>query len=48
MVTTQYEEYYDDHSFVFIVDRQPNAADVENTNKFLIHPKDVEDFMDAN
>ena len=37
MVTTQYEEYYDDHSFVFIVDRQPNAADVENTNKFLIH-----------
>ena len=32
-----YEEYYDDHNFVFIVDRPVKTADVENTNKCLIH-----------
>lgn len=32
-----YEEYYDDHNFVFMVDRRPVAADVENTNKCLIY-----------
>lgn len=32
-----YEQYYDDHNFVFIVDRPIEAADVENTNKCLIH-----------
>lgn len=37
MVASQYEEYYDDHNFVFMVDRQLSVADVENTNKFLIH-----------
>ena len=31
-----YEQYYDDHNFVFIVDRDITAADVENTNKCLI------------
>ena len=31
-----YEQYYDDHRFVFIVDRPIVAADVENTNKCLI------------
>ena len=31
-----YEQYYDDHNFVFIVDRPIVAADVENTNKCLI------------
>lgn len=32
-----YEQYYDDHRFVFIVDRPIVAVDVENTNKCLIH-----------
>lgn len=31
-----YEQYYDDHNFVFLVDRPIVAADVENTNKCLI------------
>ena len=31
-----YEEYYDDHHFVFMVDRPIVTADVENTNKCLI------------
>lgn len=32
-----YEQYYDDHNFVFMVDRPVVAADVENTNKCLIN-----------
>jgi N-acetyl-gamma-glutamyl-phosphate reductase len=31
-----YDQYYDDHNFVFIVDRPIITADVENTNKCLI------------
>lgn len=31
-----YEQYYDDHNFVFLVDHPIVAADVENTNKCLI------------
>lgn len=31
-----YEQYYDDHNFVFMVDRPILTADVENTNKCLI------------
>jgi len=31
-----YDQYYDDHNFVFIVDRPIIAADVENTNKCLL------------
>ena len=31
-----YEEYYDDHNFVFIVDGPVTTVDVENTNKCLI------------
>lgn len=31
-----YEQYYEDHNFVFIVDRPIVTADVENTNKCLI------------
>lgn len=31
-----YEQYYDDHNFVFIVDRPIVPADVRNTNKCLI------------
>lgn len=36
MVRQLYEQYYDDHNFVFLVDRPIVAADVENTNKCLI------------
>lgn len=31
-----YEAYYADHNFVFLVDREITAADVENTNKCLM------------
>lgn len=36
MVRELYEQYYDDHNFVFIVDRSITIVDVENTNKCLI------------
>ena len=36
MVRELYEQYYDDHSFVFMVDRPIVTADVENTNKCLM------------
>jgi len=32
-----YEEYYDDHSFTFVTDRNPDMKQVVNTNKCLIH-----------
>lgn len=32
-----YEQYYDDHNFVFIVNRPVTSADVVNTNKCLIN-----------
>ena len=43
MVRELYEQYYDDHNFVFIVDRPIVTADVENTNKCLlrIHKDDA-------
>lgn len=31
-----FEQYYDDHNFVFVVNRSHSMADVENTNKCLI------------
>jgi len=36
MLRELYEQYYDDHNFVFIVDRTVGAADIENTNKCLL------------
>ncbi len=36
MVHQLYEQYYDDHNFVFMVDRPAATAEVENTNKCLI------------
>lgn len=36
MLRQLYNQYYDDHNFVFMVDRNIVAADVENTNKCLI------------
>lgn len=32
-----YEEYYDDHSFTFITDKNPDLKQVVNTNKCLIY-----------
>jgi len=32
-----YEDYYDDHSFVFLTDKNPDLKQVVNTNKCLIH-----------
>ena len=37
MLRQLYEQYYDDHNFVFLVDRPLVAADVENTNKCLMY-----------
>lgn len=36
MIRQLYEQWYDDHNFVFIVDRPIVTADVMNTNKCLI------------
>ena len=36
MLIGLYEQYYEDHNFVFLLSRPVTAADVENTNKFLI------------
>ena len=36
MIRQLYEQYYEDHNFVFLVDRPILTADVENTNKCLI------------
>ncbi len=36
MLRTLYQDYYDDHNFVFLMDRPIVAADVENTNKCLL------------
>ena len=36
MLKSLYEQYYDDHNFVFLMDRPIVAADVENTNKCLL------------
>lgn len=32
-----YEEYYDDHSFTFVVDKNPDLKQVVNTNKCLLY-----------
>lgn len=36
MIRQLYEQYYEDHNFVFMVDRPIVSADVENINKCLI------------
>ena len=38
-----YEEYYDDHSFTFIVAKNPDLKQVVNTNKCLIYLQKYED-----
>jgi N-acetyl-gamma-glutamyl-phosphate reductase len=37
-----YGEYYDDHSFTFVVDRNPDLKQVVNTNKCLLHLQKIE------
>ena len=36
MIRQLYEQYYEDHNFVFLVDRPIVTADIENTNKCLL------------
>ena len=38
-----YEEYYSDHSFTFVVDKNPDLKQVDNTNKCLIYLQKYED-----
>ena len=38
-----YEEYYDDHSFTFITDKNLDLKQVVNTNKCLIHLQKIDD-----
>ena len=38
-----YEEYYDDHSFTFVTDKNPDLKQVVNTNKCLIYLQKYED-----
>ena len=42
-ITRIYEEYYDDHSFTFVTDKNPDLKQVVNTNKCLIHLQKHED-----
>ncbi len=36
-IKEMYREYYEDHSFVHIVDKYPDVRDIANTNNCLIH-----------
>lgn len=36
-ITRMYEDFYDDHSFTFIVDGVPDITDARDTNKSFIH-----------
>ena len=42
-ITRIYEEYYDDHHFTFITDKNPDLKQVVNTNKCLIHLERIDD-----
>ena len=37
-----YDEYYDDHSFTFVIDENPDLKQVVNTNKCLLHLQKIE------
>ena len=43
VVRQLYEDYYDDHNFTFITDRQVQLQDVLNTNKCLLHLERIDD-----
>jgi N-acetyl-gamma-glutamyl-phosphate reductase len=32
-----FDSFYDDHNFAFVIGREPQAADVANTNKGILH-----------
>lgn len=38
-----YDEYYSDHSFTFVTEKNPDLKDVVNTNKCLLHLEKVDD-----
>ena len=38
-----YNEYYEDHSFTFVIDENPDLKQVINTNKCLLHLQKIED-----
>ena len=38
-----YDDYYDDHSFTFVIDECPDLKQVVNTNKCLLHLQKIED-----
>lgn len=38
-----YEEYYDDHNFTFVTDKDPDLKDVVNTNKCILNLKKIGD-----
>lgn len=40
-----FNEAYDDHSFTFLIDREPELADAANTNKCLLHIRRDENGM---
>lgn len=42
-VTRLYEEYYDDHHFTFVTDKNSDLKQVVNTNKCLIHLERIDD-----
>jgi N-acetyl-gamma-glutamyl-phosphate reductase len=37
-----YEEYYEDHSFTFVIDKNPDLKQVVNTNKCLLHLQKID------
>ena len=37
VITKLCEDYYDDHNFTFVVNHEPDASDVNNTNKCLLN-----------
>jgi N-acetyl-gamma-glutamyl-phosphate reductase len=37
-----YDEYYDDHSFTFVIDENPDLKQVVNTNKCLLHLQKID------
>lgn len=38
-----YDEYYSDHNFTFVTDKNPDLKDVVNTNKCILHLERIDD-----
>jgi N-acetyl-gamma-glutamyl-phosphate reductase len=43
VVKKLYEDYYADHRFTFVTDKQPDLKDVVNTNKCILHVEKIDD-----